>query len=40
MSNFVESLKKGQSLSFEESKILFTELMEGIHDESSIIGIL
>ena len=40
MSNFVESLKKGQNLSFEESKALFNELMEGKYDESSIIEIL
>ena len=40
MSNFVESLKKGQNLSFEESKALFDELMEGKYDESSIIEIL
>ena len=40
MSNFVESLKKGQSLSFEESKALFNELMEGKFNENSIIEIL
>ena len=40
MSNFVESLKKGQNLSFKESKALFNELMEGKYDESSIIEIL
>ena len=40
MSNFIESLKKGENLSFEESKILFKELMEGKHDENSIIEIL
>ena len=40
MSNIEEKLKKGQNLSFEESKILFSELMEGKHDESSIIDIL
>ena len=40
MSNIVENLKKGQDLSFQDSKILFTELMEGKHDESSIIEIL
>ena len=39
MSNFVESLKKGQSLSFEESKALFNELMEGKYNENSIIEI-
>ncbi len=40
MSNFLENLKKGQNLSFEESKILFNELMEGKHDDQSIIEIL
>ena len=40
MLNIEEKLKKGQNLSFEESKILFSELMEGKHDESSIINIL
>ena len=40
MSNIKEKLKKGQNLSFEESKILFSELMEGKHNESSIIYIL
>ena len=40
MSNFVENLKKGQNLSFEESKALFNELMEGKYNESSIIEIL
>ena len=40
MSNFVKNLKKGQDLSFEESKALFNELMEGKYDENSIIEIL
>ena len=40
MSSFKENLKKGQNLSFEESKILFSELMEGKYDENSIIEIL
>ncbi len=40
MSNVLENLKKGQNLSFEESKSLFTELMEGKHEENSIIEIL
>ena len=40
MSKIKEKLKKGQNLSFEESKILFSELMEGKHNESSIIDIL
>ena len=40
MSKVLENLKKGQNLSFEESKSLFTELMEGKHEENSIIEIL
>ena len=40
MSIIVENLKKGQNLSFEESKILFNELMEGKHNENTIIEIL
>ena len=40
MSNFIENLKKGQNLSFEQSKVLFNELMEGKYDENSIIDIL
>ena len=36
MSNIVEKLKKGQNLTFTESKTLFKELMEGIHNESNI----
>ena len=40
MSSFKENLKNGQNLSFEESKILFSELMEGKYDENSIIEIL
>ena len=40
MSIIKEKLKKGQNLSFEESKVLFSELMEGKHDESAIIDIL
>ena len=40
MSNIKEKLKKGLNLSFEESKILFNELMEGKYEESSIIEIL
>ena len=40
MSNFKESLKKGQNLTFENSKALFNELMEGKYDENSIIEIL
>ena len=40
MSKIIEKLKKGQHLSFKESKILFNELMEGKYDEKSIIEIL
>jgi len=40
MTNIVEKLKKGEDLSFEESKFLFTELMEGKYEENSIIKIL
>ena len=40
MSNFIESLKKGQNLSLAESKVLFNELMEGKYNEGSIIEIL
>ena len=39
MSNTIEKLKKGQNLSFTESKILFTDLMEGKHNENNIIDI-
>ena len=40
MSNIKEKLKEGLNLSFEESKALFNELMEGKYEESSIIEIL
>lgn len=40
MSKIIENLKKGKNLSFDESKILFNELMEGKHNENSIIEIL
>ena len=40
MSKIVEKLKKGENLSFEESKSLFADLMEGKHSENSIIEIL
>ena len=36
----IENLKKGQSLTFEESKSLFSSLMEGKFDEAAIIEIL
>ena len=40
MSKTVEKLKKFQNLSFDESKSLFTELMEGKYNENLIIEIL
>jgi len=40
MTNFIEKLKKGENLSFKESKTLFSNLMEGKYDELSIIEIL
>ena len=40
MANLIENLKKGQSLSFGESKELFKKLMEGKFDENTIIEIL
>ena len=38
MTNIIQNLKKGQDLSFEESKVLFNELMEGKHDENNAMG--
>ena len=40
MNNIVEKLKKCENIYFEESKILFADLMEGKHSEDSIIEIL
>ena len=40
MTDIVENLKKGQNLSFEESKSLFSSLMEGEYEEGLIIEIL
>ena len=40
MSNLIENLKKEQNLSFVESKMLFSDLMEGKYDENEIIEIL
>ena len=40
MFDAIPKLKQGQNLSFEESKSLFSELMEGKHEESQIIEIL
>ena len=40
MSRFLENIKNGRSLSFEESKALFNDLMEGKYNEDLIIEIL
>ena len=40
MSDAITKLKQGQNLSFEESKSLFSGLMEGKHEENQIIEIL
>ena len=40
MTEIIENLQKGQSLSFEESKSLFSDLMEGKYEEDKIIQIL
>ena len=40
MSDTVTKLKQGQNLSFEESKSLFSDLMEGKYAENQIIEIL
>ena len=40
MTDIIENLKKGQNLTFEESKSLFSNLMEGKFDETAIIEIL
>ena len=40
MSEVVTKLKQGQNLSFEDSKSLFLDLMEGKHAENQIIEIL
>jgi anthranilate phosphoribosyltransferase len=40
MTDIIENLKKGQSLTFEESKSLFSNLMEGKFKENTIIEIL
>ena len=40
MTDIIEKLKNGQNLSFEESKVLFTDLMEGKHSEELIVEIL
>ena len=40
MTNIIEKLKKGENLSIEQSKFLFTELMEGKYEDNLIIEIL
>ena len=40
MTNFIKKLESGESLSFEESKSLFSNIMEGKYNEISIIKIL
>ncbi len=40
MSNIIQNLKIGKDLTFDESKSLFNELMEGKYNEDSIIEIL
>ena len=40
MTYFIKKLESGRNLSFEESKSLFTNIMEGNYDEISIIKIL
>ena len=40
MSDITSKLKQGQNLSFDDSKSLFLDLMEGKHAEDKIIEIL
>ena len=40
MDKFLKKLSNKQDLSFEESKVLFTDLMEGKHSEELIVEIL
>ena len=40
MTKIIEKLKIGENLSFDQSKVLFTDLMEGKHSEDLIIEIL
>ena len=37
MTNLIDILKNGKNLSFDESKTLFNELMEGKYNDSAII---
>ena len=39
MTDIVEKLKKGENLSFEESKTLFADLMDGKNSENSIVNL-
>jgi anthranilate phosphoribosyltransferase len=40
MTDFIKKLESNENLSFEESKNLFSKIMEGEYDEISIIKIL
>ena len=40
MTDFIKKLESNKNLSFEESKILFSNIMEGNYDETSIVKIL
>jgi anthranilate phosphoribosyltransferase len=40
MTNFIKKLEASENLSFEESKILFSNIMNGKYDEKSIVKIL
>ena len=40
MTNIIDNLQKGINLTFEESKSLFSSLMDGKYDETEIIEIL
>jgi anthranilate phosphoribosyltransferase len=40
MTNIIEKLKRGENLSFNESKVIFTELMDGKYKEYLIIEVL
>ena len=40
MTNLIDILKNNKNLSFDESKTLFNELMEGKYNDNAIIEIL
>ena len=40
MTDFIKKLESNKNLSFEESKSLFTNIMEGKYEEESIIKIM